>query len=427
MSRISGSCTNRHNVGGWGIPCPVVGIVSHTLRLDQPQPTLARREGNVFPGKMSLPACCGESGTAEAASFACRPYRCQRTVRFPDARVSPIMHENWVGAQYPVAEAASVSRRMQATAREGEERKRLRKNRTDEGKAASLPGRASAEVDGMPRELNYRVRFFVPAATIFPKLHNVAHAWLLRRVFCPHLADAVGPIIQGIVDHACDGMIRRVCNRHQFPVRCGIDSYRMLFLHEFLSLHAITLPQFFRGSNGPFGVGACLIPRSIAEWSLKTRRKEMSVAGVSSGRTTTRRPEHGCWREATTMAVQFCTILLTSFPEGKAMANFKGLASLVSQLRAERVKLVDQLRHVDATLSVLGKLNGGRFATKPRRSISARRKMSAAQKARWAKRGNVQAGTASPRPILSAAARRKIAAAQRERWKLWRANHKKAA
>jgi hypothetical protein len=109
------------------------------------------------------------------------------------------------------------------------------------------------------------------------------------------------------------------------------------------------------------------------------------------------------------------------------MANFKGLASLVSQLKAERTKLVNQLKHMDETLSVLGKLNGGRFATKPRRTLSAsaRRKMSAAQKARWAKSGNAPAGSA--KPILSVAARRKIAAAQRERWKLWRANQKKAA
>ena len=175
--------------------------------------------------------------------------------------------------------------------------------------------------------------------------------------------------------------------------------------------------------------------------STVTLRAEVSAANIPSGSARTCRnccqsPARWLRQDETraqvpvsdnSAAVQFCTILLTSFPEGKAMANFKGLASLVSQLRAERVKLVDQLRHVDATLSVLGKLNGGRFATKPRRSISARRKMSAAQKARWAKRGNVQAGTASPRPILSAAARRKIAAAQRERWKLWRANHKKAA
>jgi hypothetical protein len=41
------------------------------------------------------------------------------------------------------------------------------------------------------------------------------------------------------------------------------------------------------------------------------------------------------------------------------MANLKGLASIVAELRVERTNLANQLRHVDAALSVLGKLNGG--------------------------------------------------------------------
>jgi len=70
------------------------------------------------------------------------------------------------------------------------------------------------------------------------------------------------------------------------------------------------------------------------------------------------------------------------------MANLRGLESVVSQLRVERTSLLDQLRHVDAALSVLGKLNNGRSYTKPRRrrlSVVARRKIAAAQRARWAK------------------------------------------
>jgi hypothetical protein len=56
-------------------------------------------------------------------------------------------------------------------------------------------------------------------------------------------------------------------------------------------------------------------------------------------------------------------------------------------VRVERTNLVNQLTHLDATLSVLGKLNGGSSYTKPRRSLSAaaRKKISLAQKARWAK------------------------------------------
>jgi hypothetical protein len=70
------------------------------------------------------------------------------------------------------------------------------------------------------------------------------------------------------------------------------------------------------------------------------------------------------------------------------MPNLKGLQSVVSQLRGERTSLLNQLRHVDAALSVLGKLNGGSSYTKPRRrrlSIAARKKIAAAQRARWAK------------------------------------------
>src|SRR5947199_10668346 len=65
-----------------------------------------------------------------------------------------------------------------------------------------------------------------------------------------------------------------------------------------------------------------------------------------------------------------------------------GLQSVVSQLRKERTNLVNQLRHVDAALSVLGKLNGGRFYTQPRhRKMSAaeRARIAAAQRASWAK------------------------------------------
>jgi len=112
------------------------------------------------------------------------------------------------------------------------------------------------------------------------------------------------------------------------------------------------------------------------------------------------------------------------------MTKWKGLASLVSQLQAERTNLVAQIRHMDATLSVLGKLNHDRVTSKPRRKLSivARRRISAAQRARWAKRSaNTRAQTVKPKRVLSAAARKKIAAAQRERWKLWKANHKQAA
>jgi len=112
-------------------------------------------------------------------------------------------------------------------------------------------------------------------------------------------------------------------------------------------------------------------------------------------------------------------VVLLQFPEEESMANLEGLETIVGQLRVERTNLVTQLRHVDAALSVLGKLNGGRSYTKPKRSLSAsaRRKISLAQRARWAKQSsNGNTGIATRKRTMSTAARRKIAAAQRARW-----------
>jgi hypothetical protein len=103
------------------------------------------------------------------------------------------------------------------------------------------------------------------------------------------------------------------------------------------------------------------------------------------------------------------------------MPNLKGLVSVVAQLRDERTNLVNSLRHVDAALSVLGRLNGGTNHSAPRRTISAsgRRRIAAAQRARWAKlkaKNVVSNATKPAKRTMSASARRKIAAAQRARW-----------
>lgn len=117
------------------------------------------------------------------------------------------------------------------------------------------------------------------------------------------------------------------------------------------------------------------------------------------------------------------------------MPRLLGLGNIVTELRAERAHLVNNLRHVDAALAVLGKLEGGKFATASRRSLSvaARRRIATAQRARWAKvrsqsqsaSGNKSGGTRTKR-TLSAAARRKIAAAQRARWAKVRAAQEKS-
>jgi hypothetical protein len=105
------------------------------------------------------------------------------------------------------------------------------------------------------------------------------------------------------------------------------------------------------------------------------------------------------------------------------MAKLAGLAGFVSELRAMRGNLVAELRHLDAALSVLGKLGGGRSSTKSGRTISAagRRRISLAQKARWAK---ARDHAPKRKRTISAAGRKRIAAAQRARWAKVRASTK---
>ena len=105
------------------------------------------------------------------------------------------------------------------------------------------------------------------------------------------------------------------------------------------------------------------------------------------------------------------------------MANLTGLAGFVAKLRTVRTTLANELRHVDAALSVLGKFGGGSSRTKPRHTVSAsaRKRMSLAQKARWAK----AKGHPKPKRTISAAGRKRIAAAQRARWAKVKAAKKK--
>jgi hypothetical protein len=69
------------------------------------------------------------------------------------------------------------------------------------------------------------------------------------------------------------------------------------------------------------------------------------------------------------------------------MANLKGVVSVVAQLKNERANLRKQLEQVDEALSALGGLNGRTAHARPRHrmSVAARRRIAAAQRARWAK------------------------------------------
>jgi hypothetical protein len=110
------------------------------------------------------------------------------------------------------------------------------------------------------------------------------------------------------------------------------------------------------------------------------------------------------------------------------------LTNALERLRAERDKAQAQVEKLDQAISVIESLNGSvgsrKVGSQRVVSTAARRKMSLAQKARWAKARKPQsadrAATTARKP-LSIAARRKIASAQRARWARVRAQQSRAA
>jgi hypothetical protein len=86
----------------------------------------------------------------------------------------------------------------------------------------------------------------------------------------------------------------------------------------------------------------------------------------------------------------------------------KHMLAVVQQLRREREQLQKQLQRLDEALAALGSSSNGASRTM---SAAGRRRISLAQKARWAK-----ARTAKPKRTISAAGLRRIAAAQKLRW-----------
>jgi len=85
------------------------------------------------------------------------------------------------------------------------------------------------------------------------------------------------------------------------------------------------------------------------------------------------------------------------------------LSGVVQQLRRERDRAQKEVQRIDAALASLGSVSSkGSSRTM---SAAGRRRISLAQKARWAKQRTVK-----PQRTISAAGRRRIAAAQRARW-----------
>ncbi len=118
------------------------------------------------------------------------------------------------------------------------------------------------------------------------------------------------------------------------------------------------------------------------------------------------------------------------------------LVEIQNELQSKRKELQHELNRVDAAITALGGPSGHSVkpasatdGAGPRRvlSLGARRRIAAAQRARWAKvraqkKGTPATAAASPKPrrVMSIGARRRIAAAQRARWAKVRAQKKAA-
>jgi hypothetical protein len=92
---------------------------------------------------------------------------------------------------------------------------------------------------------------------------------------------------------------------------------------------------------------------------------------------------------------------------GSQMTQMSGV---VQQLKKEREHAQRQVQRIDEALAALGSSSNGASRTM---SAAGRRKISLAQKARWAK---AKGHAPKPKRTMSVTARRKIATAQRARW-----------
>jgi hypothetical protein len=103
------------------------------------------------------------------------------------------------------------------------------------------------------------------------------------------------------------------------------------------------------------------------------------------------------------------------------------LTSVLNQLEQERTRLASQLENLNNALSALN--GAGNKLTTRTISAAGRARISAAQRARWAKaKGQkVVAIAARKTRTMSASARRRVASAQRLRWAKWRREQRKAA
>jgi hypothetical protein len=100
------------------------------------------------------------------------------------------------------------------------------------------------------------------------------------------------------------------------------------------------------------------------------------------------------------------------------------MQSVISELQKERKRLEDELHRVAAAVTAFGNvyMHGSRPARKERTiSAAGRKRIAAAQRARWAKvKGQKVVSISSRKRTMPPAARKRIAAAQKARWAKWR-------
>src|SRR5438552_14359179 len=91
---------------------------------------------------------------------------------------------------------------------------------------------------------------------------------------------------------------------------------------------------------------------------------------------------------------------------------------IIAQLKAERDRAAQQVNALDTAIRALSGMNSTRVSHGPRKmSAAARARISASQKARWARvRGQKVVSIAPKRRRISAAGLANIRAAQRSRW-----------
>jgi hypothetical protein len=111
------------------------------------------------------------------------------------------------------------------------------------------------------------------------------------------------------------------------------------------------------------------------------------------------------------------------------MSNLRELASIVSELRAERTNLASQLKHVDAALAVTREVEWRKFVHEAEaHSVGSRsQENQPSAEGTMGKEGTYKRGSRDEAQAHNVSSRKKIAAFQRARWAKVKAQQKKAA